>query len=115
MPKEEYLSEGSLDIILQQSNDKLNPIVQILGTKVMSNNRLRSVIYDGQTICQHCIFVSDELDKLHHEGKLEKFTVVKLEQYNVSSLPKKENMPVILVSAITVLKSGNIYFSLFFF
>lgn len=106
MSTEEYLSEGSLDIILEQMNDKLHPIVQLLGTKVMANNRIRSVIWDGQKLCQHCIFISEDLEKLHNENQLDKFTVVRLEQYSVSSLPKKENMPVILVMRLTVLKPG---------
>ncbi|UXI21867.1 hypothetical protein NH340_JMT07811 [Sarcoptes scabiei] len=101
-----FLSEGSLDIILEQRNEHLRPIVQILGTKVMANNRIRAVIFDSQTLCQHCILVCDDIEEKYNLGLLEKFTVVRIEQYNVSSL-KKDNIPVLLVNQLTVIKKGS--------
>lgn len=100
------LSDGSLDLILEQRNQNLRPIVQILGAKMLPNNRFRAVVFDGRTICQHCIMISEEIETLFNEGQLDKFTIVCLEQYSVSSIPKKDNIPVILVQQLKVLKKG---------
>lgn len=105
--QDQILSEGSLNMIIEQMNDKIQPIVQILGTKVMASKRIRSVIWDGQTMCQHCIFVPEELEDMYNEGKLDKYTVIKLVSYSVNMLTKKENMPVILVNELTILKQGK--------
>ena len=101
------LSDGCLDMMLQQKNDSLNPIVQILGTKIMNNNRIRAVISDGVSMCQHCIFFSEEIEQQHNDGLLSKFTIVRLDQYTISALPKKENLPIILVNKMTYIMSGK--------
>ncbi|KAH9425869.1 60S acidic ribosomal protein P1 [Dermatophagoides pteronyssinus] len=101
------LSDGSLDLILEQRNQNLQPIVQILGAKMMANNRLRAVVFDGRTICQHCIMVSEEIESLFQEGQLDKFTIIRLQQYSVSSIPKKDNIPVILVQQLEILQKGE--------
>ena len=102
-----YLSDGSLDQITKEKNGNLNPIMQILGTKVMTNNRIRSVISDGTALCQHCIFISDDIMQLYNNGQLEKFTVVRFDRYTISSLPSKSDIPVVLVNDMTVLKPGK--------
>lgn len=104
------LSDGSLDLILEQRNQNLQPIVQILGAKMMANNRLRAVVFDGRTICQHCIMVSEEIESLFQEGQLDKFTIIRLQQYSVSSIPKKDNIPVILVQQLEILQKGLFIF-----
>ncbi|KAI2807224.1 60S acidic ribosomal protein P1 [Blomia tropicalis] len=102
-----YLSEGSIDMILEQKNDNLKPIVQILGSKKMANSRIRAVISDGLKMCQHCILLSEEIDKQYEDGLLSKFTVIRLEQYQISSLAKKDNLPVILVTRLAIVKKGE--------
>lgn len=99
------LSQGSLDVILEQRNEHLRPIVQILGTKVMANNKIRTVISDGNSMCQHCILFSEDVESQHNSGLLDKYTVVRLERYSLSSLPKKD-IPVLLVNQLTILKKG---------
>lgn len=101
------LSDGSLDLILEQRNLNLRPIVQVLGAKVLANNRLRVVVFDGRTLCQHCIMIAEEMENLFNQGQLDKFTIIRLEQYSVSSIPKKENTPVILVQKVEIIKNGN--------
>lgn len=101
------LSNGSIDLIIEHRELNLRPIVQLLVSKIMSNNNhIRAVIFDGKTVCQHCIFVSTEIDRLYNEGKLENFTIIRLEHYSISSIPKRNNIPVILVNQIQILRKG---------
>ncbi|KAH9417485.1 Vacuolar protein sorting-associated protein 53 [Dermatophagoides pteronyssinus] len=105
---EKLIKNRLLDLILEQRRQSdQQPIVQILGSKIMSNNHIRAIVFDGQTICQHCIFISSEIDQQYSDGKLEKFTIIRLKQYSLSSIPKKDNIPVILVQQIEILRNGN--------
>lgn len=116
------LSDGSLDTILASKNTALAPVVQILCCKTMSNNRVRAVIYDGRTLFQHCIIVKMDGDEeemkdnkeVTDDEEISKFTVVRLDEYAVSAMPKKENMLVLLVSKMTVLKHGKLLSPKFF-
>lgn len=103
------LSEGSIDTIVTSKNTALSPVVQILCCKTMNNNRVRAVIYDGKTLFQHCIIITKnegENVKSEDDESFAKFTIVCLDEYAISSMPKKENMPVLLVSKMTVIKQG---------
>ena len=96
------LSAGSLDQILEEKNTSLKPYVQVVGAKVLSENRSRIVIWDGTSICQHCITGTEA----HTEGAFEKYSVIRLDEYSLSGLPKKDNIQIILVNKITLMAKG---------
>lgn len=100
------LSEGAIELILSKQNETLKPIVQILGTKTMNSGRVRVVVWDTNSIAQHCVLLSEEVDDMMNTGKLEKFSVIRLDDYSVSTLPNKGDIPVLLVTSVVPIKSG---------
>src|SRR5699024_12710357 len=60
-------------------------------TKYLSPKRIRVLLSDGKTLSSNSMFVSDQIDNLYRQNKLEKFTVIRLEQYLVDSLPTNSN------------------------
>ena len=112
-PTPTSLSVGTLDTIFESKNCSLAPVVQVLCTKAMSNGRLRAVINDGRTLFQHCIITEECTSAGGDDGKLlaaaldDKYAVVRLKDYSISSLPKKDNMPVLLVNQLEVIKLGK--------
>lgn len=100
------LSEGAIDLILSKENETIKPIVQILGTKTMNSGRVRAVVWDTKSIVQHCVLLSEEVDDMLKAGKLEKFSVIRLDEYTISTLPNKGDIQVLLVTSVVPIKSG---------
>lgn len=112
------LSDGALDIILQANKNEQqqpqSPLVQLLATKVMQNGRIRAVISDGKTKCSQCVFMSEEIEQLYEQGNLEKYTVIRLDEFTIYSNPTTANktiqgQPVILVHQLTIIKPGKFF------
>ena len=78
----------------------------------MSEGKIRSVIYDGESLCQHCIFIGEDIIKLYNDGLLNKYAVIRLDDYTVSPLSKKENLPIIVVQKIALIIQGLCLFTL---
>ena len=108
-----FLSDGSIDMMVQQKDDTLIPIVQILGTKQLSGNRVRVVISDGATTNQHCLLYSEEITQMHTDGLLSRFTVVRFDQYTITVVPQN-GLTVIQVFKITIIKRGWFIINFFF-
>src|SRR5699024_9517914 len=83
---------GCLNQILQLAYD-IPTIVQVLVTKNMKGNRVRAVIYDGEMEFSRCVFISEDIQQMNNDGVLSKYTVLRLDQYLVSSKPEKPDMP----------------------
>lgn len=107
MASSNTLSHGVIDKILKTSDCTLSPVVQVLGSKQMNGNRVRAVISDGATLYQNFIFTTN--DATPDQGPFTKYSIFRLDKYNVSSMPNKQtNAPqvLIIVSQISVLKLG---------
>lgn len=102
-----FLTEGAIEKMVVDKNLRLDkPVVQILSTKQMSNNRLRAVISDGLTSSQHCIFLSESLEDFFISGQLTNFTVIRLDEYSLSELADK-NITIIMVPKVSILQNGK--------
>src|SRR5690625_4566467 len=83
---DQCLSEGSLNLILEHAEKGLKPTLQVLTARPLSNRRIRLALSDGETVCQLCLLVGDEMHSLFNRNQLEKFTVVRLDHYELGSI-----------------------------
>ncbi len=112
------LSEGVIEQMVTEKRGNLpGPLVQVLSTKPMANGRLRAVISDGVTTCQHCIFLSTErggqptlADPFgapeEDDLQVANFSVVRLDDYNLSELADK-GITIIMVPKVTTVLDGE--------
>lgn len=98
------LSNGALNRIFEHKETDQSIYIQVLGSRELSSNRFRLVIWDGTELSQHCIVVSETLKF----ADFDKFAVFQLKAYTLSDLPKKENVQVMLVNDATRIAKGKI-------
>ncbi len=84
------------------------PLLQLLGTKPITEGLVRVVLFDGRTINQHGILSLEDhaTHRLFADGLLDKFAVVRALDCSTNKVPTR-NMTVLLLSKIELVCAGE--------
>ena len=106
------LSAGCLQTILKErkqqsmSSTEEKPLVQILELRVINSGSIRCVLFDGIHSTKHVIIKqSPQIDVYYSTQQLEKFSVIRLEDYMVSTMGSND-FEIIVISNITPIIRG---------
>src|SRR5690606_8976767 len=102
--RDQWLSEGSLQLILEHADQRPKPILQVLTARPLPNHRVRVALSDGETISQLCLLIGAETYSLFNRNQLERFTVVRLDHYELADIDQGR---VILIHQLSVIKPGS--------
>lgn len=99
------LTGGSLTSILLYNNVDLRPLVQILDSKLIEKKSLvRVMLSDGVTTSALCGFQWVGIEQEFSQGRLTRFTVVRLDEYRKVLMA---NQPAIIINRVTIIKPGE--------
>lgn len=104
--RDKLLTDGLLELVLKEKNNRLNPIVQILNSQSITPLKIQVHLSDGKSCISNCYFSSEKLDKYFCSGKLQQYTVVSLNRFEFAET--LEDGTTMIVKEVSILKPGQL-------